>query len=73
MSVNRESLKTVGNMNGNEILCENCGEPFENAWIVDEASQEELNNDVIYGNYPDDPDGDDKTCIIGLHMCGCCN
>jgi len=71
--MNRSKLETVGNMNGKDVYCEECGEPWENAWIVEEATDAELRQDVIYGNYPDDDGGEDESCIIGLKAYRCCH
>jgi len=69
----RNKLKTAGNMSGKDVHCESCGEPWENAYIVDDFTEEQLKDYVIFGNYDDDPYGDNLTCIVGLSKCPCCN
>ena len=70
--MNREDLKTVGNTNGKDVYCESCGEPWENAYIVEEFTDEQIKELVVFGNYPDDPYGDNEKCIVGLKKCDCC-
>lgn len=71
--MDRRALKTAGNMNGKDVYCENCGEPWENAHIVEDFTDKQLKEDVIFGNYSDDPYGDNETCIVGLKTCECCD
>lgn len=69
--INRSSLQNIGNTNGRDIKCRKCKEPWENCHIVDDFSQDELNEFVILGSQEDDEFGE-PTRIIGLSGCPAC-
>ena len=72
--VSRESLDNVGNTNGRDIKCSACGEPYENLYVVEDFSQEELNRFVVLGPQLDEDEfSESKSRIIGLKGCPSCS
>ena len=69
--IDRQALDNVGNTNGRDIKCRSCKEPWENAGIVSDFTQEELNEFVVLGAQSDDEYGE-KTRIVALNGCPGC-
>ena len=58
------------NINGHDVFCKTCNEPWENYHVQD--SQNEFK--TIYLTQPsDDPDGDNFICIDSVDGCDCCD
>lgn len=69
--INRKILQNVGNTNGRDISCSNCHEPYENCYILDDFTDEELNDYVVLRAQLDDHGGK-KTRIAALNGCPAC-
>jgi hypothetical protein len=69
----RDDLMLVGNTNGQDIYCHRCKEPYENAYIVDDFNESELEQYVILApQLDDDRESDNCTRIAALDGCPCC-
>ena len=66
-----EDISNIGNTNGEEILCKNCNEPWENTWVLEDLYGEITEEMLILGPHHDNPDGE-HTRITGLKTCPCC-
>lgn len=71
VKVDREKLKNVGNTNGRDIKCRKCKEPFENYYVVEDFTDEEIEDYVLLGPQMDDPHGE-PTRVAALDGCPAC-
>jgi len=66
----QKDIQIVGNMNGKVIECSNCGEPWENTYLVTEGYDLHYEQFIMESQI-DDPGGE-ETRIVGLNACECC-
>jgi hypothetical protein len=64
----RKELLNVGNTNGRDIKCKKCREPYENMYVAEDFSDEELEAFAVLGPQLDDPYGKETRLA---HLDGC--
>lgn len=72
----REQLDNAGNNRGKDVICKNCGEPWEDAYIIADFTDHELEEYCLFDPHLDDsynPDENEHTFIGGLRRCPVCD
>lgn len=73
VSIQRADLNNAGNTNGRDVYCRRCKEPFENIFVVEDFSEDQLEKYVVLAEQKDDEGSGEYTRICYLDGCECCD